>query len=272
MNKGQAIKSKISGNRLTRIDEVRGFTLISMILYHFMWDLNYIAGIRMKWYDGPIGEIWQQSICISFILISGFCFNLGKHHFKRQMEVFIAGAIVTAVTLIAMPENRIIFGILTFLGSAGLIMIGIDKIHRKLEEKVNSKVLNVVMAIVSLLLFIVFYDVYYESINLFFTKIRMPAFLYKGYLATFIGFADPDFFSTDYFSLLPWMFLYMMGYYIYRIMGFIKESKAEGSILDMLKGRKWVSSFDFLGRNSLIIYLLHQPVLYGITLLVLELQ
>lgn len=259
-------------NRLTRIDEARGITLISMILYHFMWDLIYIAGIRADWYDGPVGRVWQQSICITFILISGFCFNLGRHHLKRHLTVFLAGALVTAVTLIVMPENRIVFGVLTFLGSAGLIMILIDKVHVRLEKKLDVITLNLTMVIGSLLLFLAFYNVYDRFINLGFFKIDLPAYLYKGYLATYIGFADPTFYSTDYFSLIPWMFLFMVGYYLYRVLAAIKNKKKDDSLLSMLKGKKIIPSMDFLGRNSLLVYLLHQPVLYAVTLLVIEIK
>lgn len=273
------------GKRLTIVDELRGFTLISMILYHFMWDLKYIAGIRMDWYTGPFGEAWQQSICITFILISGFCFNLGKHHFRRYIEIFLAGAIITAVTIVVMPENRIIFGILTFIGSAGLIMIVIDKVHVGLENILDKMTLNLTMLIGSMMLFLAFYYINDRFINLGFMKINMPAYLYKGYIATFIGFIDPTFYSTDYFSLLPWLFLAMAGYYLYRVMALIKYEKMDTSsadnsaermdprntsILSLLMGKRRIASIDFIGRNSLLIYMLHQPVLYGITLIVIE--
>jgi len=271
--------------RLTRIDELRGLTLISMILYHFMWDLNNIAGLKMDWYYGPIGVTWQKSICITFILLSGFSFNLGKHHFKRSMQVFLAGALVSAVTLIIMPENRIVFGVLTFIGSAGLLMILIDRVHVALEKKLNVLALNLIMLIGSLLLFLAFYNVYDRYINLGFGKIDLPAYLYSGYVSTYIGFTEPQFFSTDYFALIPWMFLYMVGYYLYRVMANVKCDTAaasnvvtacdtvaaiDDSGLKIFKGKEWIRFDGFLGRNSLVIYLLHQPVLYAVTMLIMK--
>ncbi|MDE7404312.1 MAG: DUF1624 domain-containing protein, partial [Lachnospiraceae bacterium] len=62
------------------LDGIRGFVVISMILYHACWDLVYIFGKDWSWYRGRGAYIWQQSICWSFILLSGFCWSLGKKH------------------------------------------------------------------------------------------------------------------------------------------------------------------------------------------------
>ena len=63
-------------------------------------------------------------------------------------------------------------------------------------------------------------------------------------------------FSSDYFSLFPWFFLFLSGYFLYRIV-------FEKGIANQLKECKTGNTFfDFLGRHSLILYLLHQPFLY----------
>ena len=49
--------------------------------------------------------------------MSGFCVQLGHHTLRRGAQVFGAGALVTAVTLLFMPEDRVVFGVLTLLGS-----------------------------------------------------------------------------------------------------------------------------------------------------------
>ena len=86
-------------NRLQRIDEIRGFTLISMIIYHFLWDLRYIADFDIGWYEGTASKVWQKSICITFIFISGFCFSFGKKRLKRSVIIFMCGALISAVTV-----------------------------------------------------------------------------------------------------------------------------------------------------------------------------
>lgn len=112
---------KSTSTRCALLDELRGLDLISMMLYHGMWDLVYLFGVRAPWYGSWQGELWQQSICWVFILLSGFCLPLGRHPVKRGAVVFGCGALVTAVTLIFMPADAVWFGVLTLLGSAMII-------------------------------------------------------------------------------------------------------------------------------------------------------
>lgn len=63
--------------RYRLLDELRGLDLISMMLYHGMWDVVFLFGVAQKWYTGRPGFVWQQSICWVFILLSGFCLPLG---------------------------------------------------------------------------------------------------------------------------------------------------------------------------------------------------
>ena len=265
-------------NRLQKIDIVRGITLISMILYHFVWDLKYIACFDIGWYSGLYGRIWQRSICISFIFLSGFCFSLGKKQIKRGLEIFICGLIITGVTLLFMPENRIVFGILTFMGTAGLIAVVIDKIIHYLYKSLDPHTLNLTLLIGNILLFIAFYDVNYGELNIFVKRISLPSYLYDGYFATFLGFPDRTFFSTDYFALLPWMFLYLIGYFTYKLLSFEKKDgnsifvdRLSGKVTEILrlKNENTITrSLGIIGRNTLIIYMIHQPILYGITILI----
>ena len=102
------------------IDEIRGITLISMILYHGIWDLVYIFGWSIEWFRSQGAYLWQQSICWMFILLSGFCWSLGRKKWKRGLTVFGAGILISAITILIMPEERIIFGFITLLGSCML--------------------------------------------------------------------------------------------------------------------------------------------------------
>jgi len=113
--------------RLETLDLIRGLTLVSMILYHGMWDFVYLTktgaglpGLR-DWYAGPRGFFWQQTICWSFILLSGFCVPFSRRILRRGLQVTGAGLAVTAVTLLFMYEERVLFGVLTFLGAAMLL-------------------------------------------------------------------------------------------------------------------------------------------------------
>lgn len=233
------------------LDSLRGLVLISMIFFHACWDLVYIFGKDWHWYLGTGAYIWQQSICWSFILLSGFCWSLGRKPGKRGLIVFLAGALVSLVTIFFMPDNKVIFGVLTLIGSCMLITVLLNKGLKYVPAGAGLAVFIV--------LFILTRNVNYgylgfEKLNL----IRLPEALYKGWVMTFLGFTDPEFYSADYFSLFPWIFLFLTGYFLYRVIGVANGRK----ILDKYC-RQGAEPFSFLGKHSLIIYMLHQPVIYG---------
>ena len=89
---------------------------------------------------------------------------------------------------------------------------------------------------------------------------RLPASLYRNLLTAYLGFPNPGFFSTDYFPLFPWFFLFLTGHFLHRLL-------EEKDLNQRLFSRGQVPVLNWMGRHSLIIYLLHQPVLYGLCLL-----
>lgn len=121
MKNGHTTRQKAPAGRYALLDELRGLDLVSMMLYHACWDMMFLFGIWMDWYAGMPGRLWQQTICWVFILLSGFCLPLGHRPLRRGLIISGAGVLVTAVTLLFMPEDRVVFGVLTLLGAAMLI-------------------------------------------------------------------------------------------------------------------------------------------------------
>ncbi len=236
--------------RYDLLDTIRGITLLSMIAYHGVWDLVYMYGVKWDWYRGTGAYIWQQSICWTFIFLSGFCWSIGKRPLKRGLLVFGSGLLVTVVTLLFMPQNRVLFGVLTFTGSAMLLMIPLDKIFKKVSPKIGL--------IISFLCFVVTRNI--NEGNLGFEGIRLlwlPDSWYRGIVAIYLGFPAAGFYSTDYFSLIPWIFLFISGYFMYHLCD--KKNWLRASFFS------WnCKPLSVPGRQSLIIYLLHQPVLYAV--------
>ena len=274
------MKKKASG-RLALLDSLRGLTLISMILFHACWDAVYLLGANWPWYGSRAAYIWQQSICWTFIMLSGFCIPFSSKLLRRGLEVFGAGALVMAVTCLLLPEDRVVFGVLTLIGSCMLLMIPLRKIlggdsraeataDRTAVRKASGVSRAAILFIVFAILFILFKDVNYGEIGTGMLHrivpaipkltIRIPEALYANLATAYLGFPPADFYSTDYFSLLPWNFLYLCGYELHWIL------KAAG-VLDAPILRKEIRPLAFMGRNSLVIYLLHQPVLYLFVLL-----
>ena len=113
--------------RIAALDALRGLNLLSMIAYHICWDLVYLFGMDWSWYRGTGAYIWQQSICWTFILLSGFCWPMGRRPLRRGLTVFACGWIITLVTVIFMPDEQIWFGVLTLIGSCMLLLIPLER-------------------------------------------------------------------------------------------------------------------------------------------------
>ena len=254
--------------RYSILDRIRGITVISMILYHAVWDLVYLFHVDWAWYESMLAYVWQQSICWIFILLSGFCWSFGRKRWKRGGAVFVAGMLITAVTLIFAPGQRVVFGILTCLGSCMLLMI--------LLEKLLAKVPALIGAFGSVVLFVLLRNVNqgflgFEGINF----VQMPEFLYQNMFMTYLGFKQRGFYSTDYFSLLPWMFLFITGYFGYRL---AKESGKLDKLalwnIDNNDEKKLIyfpsRILEWVGRYSLVIYMVHQPIVYVVLRLLFQ--
>ena len=245
--------------RLYFIDEYRGFWLINMILYHAIWDIVYIFGCDWRWYKSDMAFFWQQSICWSFIFISGFCWQMGRNKLKNGLQVFGAGIVITLATLIFMPDSRVIFGVLTLLGSSMLLMLPCDVVFRKINPW-----LGVVFSFVLFLFTYPVNDGYFGFGGV--EMIQLSRELYNSWLSTYLGFPEPGFWSTDYFSLLPWFFLYAVGYFAYRVIFKMGEEEKTVFVQRMLE-KTICPPLGWIGRNSLVIYMLHQPVIYGVLFL-----
>ena len=238
-------------SRYALLDELRGLDLISMMLYHGCWDLAFLFGVQANWYFGWPGRLWQQSICWVFILLSGFCVPLGHHTLRRGAVVFGGGALVTAVTLLVMPEDRVVFGVLTLLGSAMLITGLLEPLLRRVPAGLGMAAAAVLFALT--------YQTQEGFWGLPGWAVTLPVEWYRNYGTAFFGFCPFWFYSTDYFPLLPWLFLFWAGYFLHRLVGRARLEPLQRSVCPPL---------GWLGRHSLVVYLLHQPVIYGVLLLI----
>ncbi len=241
-------KNKWNARRWAALDNLRGLTLVSMMLYHACWDMVYLFGADWGWYRSVWAWVWQQSICWTFILLSGFCWPMGSKPLRRGLEVFGGGLLVTLATVLAMPGNRVVFGVLTLLGSCMLLMIPLDRVLRRVPSWAGLAG--------SAALFLALRNVNAGSLG--FGGLRfcpLPQGLYANLLTAFLGFPPAGFYSTDYFSLLPWCFLFLAGYFLNRLWRDRRRIPTGGSRLPVLSA---------LGRYSLPVYLLHQPVIYAL--------
>ena len=233
------------------LDNLRGLTFISMAAFHTMWDLTNMFGVAAPWFNGAAGHVWQQSILWTFVLLSGFCWGLGHHQLKRGLIVFGAGAAVTLVTMIAMPTDAVYFGVLSFLGAAMIVLVP----FKKLLEKTPA----LPALIVCIFLFLILRDVPFGYLGFEgFHLVQIPDVFYANWATTAIGFQMPGFVSSDYVPFIPWILLYLCGYFVFRLI-----PRDENGNMKLPAQSQWGIA-NVIGRHSLGFYLVHQVAIYAV--------
>ena len=235
------------------IDALRGLALVNMLGYHFLYDVNIVCGRDPMWYLRPAAHIWQQYICWSFILIAGLSFHWGrKHSLRRGLFLNACGLVITLVTLIIVPTEAIWFGILSFMGCAVLLTIPLEKTLNRLHPGFGLAL--------CFALFLLLKHVDSGYIGVRPLLYRLPAGLYRFRLLAPLGFPDPAFRSSDYFPMLPWYLLFLCGWFL--------GSLLEGSERARRAARIKIPLLSAVGRRTIWVYMLHQPLLMGICMLI----
>lgn len=237
--------------RIYFLDELRGFAIICMVIHHAFYDFGFVLGFSWGAEIFDFLCYFQPLFWAIFIVTSGICSRLSRNTLKRGVLVLGAGLIVTFVTAVIMPlmgmtGAEIYFGILSCLGCCmiitGLLMPAIEKT-------------NVFLGMaVSLFLFFATYSI--SAKKLLFGLVTLPDALYQSNWFCPLGFFSSSFQSADYFSIIPWLFMFLFGACLGR---FAKDGAFPAALY---KSR--IKPLQFIGKNSLWVYLFHQPVLYGL--------
>lgn len=241
-------KQALNG-RIHMLDEVRGLALLLMILYHAAFSMYNIYYLNAGYEILKIMNHFIILVSGTFILISGICSILSRNIIMRGFKLFIAAMVVYIVTLIATPAFPIKFGILHFL-SLAMIILGLIK-------PVINKIPVPIGLVASGILFFLTYGIQYGQLGIpNLLSYTLPSYLYETDLFFPIGFHTTAFVSGDYFPFLPWLFLFLFG-------SFLGVWAKQGKFPKfMYKNR--IPPLSFIGRHTLIIYLVHQPVIVGV--------
>ena len=223
--------------RFDVLDAWRTLAIVLMAAYHFLYDL-YIFGVISadQLFSAPL-NVLERFICCSFILLAGASARFSRNNLRHGLVVLGAGLVVEIGAAVAGQTIR--FGVLMLLGSSMVLWHFLGKGLQRFPG----------------------WSVAAGSGVLFFaarwwtgrTAVSVP-WLYP------LGFISPGFYSADYFPLLPWFFLFLIGT---ALGGWCLEHR-ENRLLTVSLPR----ALTWPGRHSLIIYVLHQPVLYGISYLI----
>lgn len=223
--------------RFPILDAWRSLAVILMILYHFLYDL-YIFGVISgpQLFSTPL-NILERFICSSFIFLAGASARFSRNNLRHGLTVLAAAVLVEAGAAIAGQTIR--WGVLMLLGSSMVFWHFLGPLLQKMKP------VDLVPACIGCYIF-----------TNWWTKASTVS---VGWLYP-LGFTAPGFFSADYFPLLPWFFLFLIG------------TAFGGWCLDHRYNRVLTKPLPVAatwpGRRSLIIYVLHQPVLYGVCYLI----
>lgn len=223
--------------RFPILDAWRSLAVVLMILYHFLYDL-YIFGVMSgaQLFSTPL-NILERFICSSFILLAGASARFSRNNLKHGLIVLAAGLVVEIGAAAAGQTIR--WGVLMLLGSSMVLWHFAGRYLQKLPQAA--------LGLAALALF-------FAAKAWTETTTASVGWLYP------LGFTAPGFFSADYFPLLPWFFLFLLGTVLG---GWCLEHRDHPMLTSPLP-----AALTWPGRHSLIIYILHQPVLYGICYLI----
>ncbi|PTD93499.1 hypothetical protein C9439_07365 [archaeon SCG-AAA382B04] len=236
--------------RFWEIDFIRGIALIGMIIYHLFFDLDYFNVLQLNitsynWF------LFAHTVAFSFIFISGISLSLSysrarlknktklrQKYIKRGIKIFGLGVTITLTTYIFLPNAYIIFGVLHFIGTG--IILSIPFLNKKPKK----------------LLYYAF-PIILVGITISNITIDTPLLLWLGVRP--IGFQ-----TIDYFPIFPWFGVVLLGIATGKTLYPNYKRKIE---LPKNINNKFIKKTSLLGKNSLIIYFLHQPLIISILLL-----
>lgn len=234
------------------MDALRGLALVNMLAYHAMYDWVYIFGHASRWYNiwtMPC-HVWQQYICWSFLLLSGFSFSFAKRPLKNGLITAGCALVLSAATILFMPGEAIWFGVLHLNACAVLLTCLLRPLLDRLPA---APALAGCAALFALTNQLPYGYLGFERWHL----AALPRSLYAANLY-WLGLPDlTRFTSADYFPLLPWLFLFWCGLFAGRLRR-PAPSEPPGALAPLCA----------VGRHTLWIYMLHQPVIYGVLWLV----
>lgn len=234
--------------RLPVVDVLRGFAVAQMIVYHFIYDLNYFGWVKLWMNRDQPWVGWRTAIVTQFLLLVGVSLVLraqryagegGQREFwLRWAQVAGAAALVSAGSWLVFGPRYIWFGILHFIAAA--LLIG--------RVAVPLGAWNILLGIAAIVLGKTFTD---------------PAF--NPTPMNIFGMAAVKPRTEDYVPLFPWIGVVLIG------IGLATLWQRRGFAL-----APWAARINerpprlllLLGLWSLTVYLVHQPLLMGLLWLV----
>jgi uncharacterized membrane protein len=231
-----------TASRLWEIDCTRGIAILMMIVFHTVFDLSFFSMYPVNVASG----FWRYFACATaslFLIVVGVSlvvsharaaqtlsgFPLAKKFLLRGAGIFALGLLVTIATWLYLHEGYVVFGILHLIGVAVMLSPLFFRFGK----------LNILLGLACV------------PAGFLIAKMSGPVVLLP------FGIMPPGFASVDYTPIFPWLGLVLIGLGIGSFL--YTDGVRQFSIRPL--PNIFVAPLSFLGRHSLVIYLVHQPVI-----------
>jgi len=232
---------KVVQARYMLIDMARAGALMLMIIYHFTFDLNFIAHLGIDFNHDPRWLSFRTLIVSLFLLLVGIGQSLAHHrglvwrrYLKRLALLVGCAGLVTLSSKVMFPNTFIFFGILHFIALASVLGLVALRFYR----------LNLLAGVLLIVLGIGVSHPWFDQ----------PALQW-------VGLMTHKPFTEDYVPVLPWFGVVLIGQYLgkalYRVPGGTRISGWSSH-------RPLARLLALGGRHSLLIYMVHQPILLSL--------
>lgn len=227
--------------RVVLLDQLRGLALLAMTLYHFVWDLGFFGYVLPDTASTGLWVLFARAIAFSFLFLVGMSLVLGHGNGLRRRPFLIrlsqvagAAAIISLVTWLAIPGGFIFFGILHAIALFSVLALPF------LRLPWWATLLTALII---------------GTVGLTFTNE-----IFNTPLLWWAGMSPTPPLSNDYVPVFPWFAATLLGVATAQAMSTSLWRKAAKAPLPSPAGRP----LSFIGRHSLVYYLLHQPIMLGL--------
>lgn len=227
--------------RIPLLDVARGVAVAAMVVYHFTWDLGHFGFVSAQAGADPGWRLFAKLIAGSFLLLVGIGLVLAHGNgirwaaFWRRLGILsVAAGAISLATWLAMPEAFIFFGILHCIALSSLLALPFLRAPPVLAAAAAA---------------------------LAFTLPRWatgPAFDQPAWL--WLGLTPSIPLTNDYEPILPWFGVVLSGVALAR---WALDSGVASRLAGVTARGPVLRGTAFVGRHSLLVYLAHQPLLFG---------
>lgn len=245
----------IDGGRAFELDLLRGFAVLLMIVHHVAFDLRFLFGVQGLEFESSfwVDSLIRPLFLMVFLGVSGISTSFSRNNVKRGVRLLAVAIVFSLATIIINAYIVPGFGVIYFnvLHCISLTTLFYAWLTRGETDETSREKNNTKITIAAgLILFF----------GLTLPLVPELQVLRSNWLMPF-GFRPLDQPVMDYMPLLPWSGIYLLGTLIGRGLYRDRRSQFPGVSRPALR---LMSPLLFMGRHALPVYLVHQPVVYGL--------